>query len=151
MVACLIGALMSLAVGPVVTLIDFFSGKAGCSRDRIGMVTSPDDIWVSLVQEEVCSDGFFQTTVVDIVQLVPRGAEPTGENDVFAVDAHGAAENRPIPQWLSSQELQITIPNKSLIDLRKNSYQGIDISIRFDHDDPIERQQFLKSLGLDPE
>jgi hypothetical protein len=111
---------------------------------------SPNDISVAYLDEGICSDGLFQTTIVDYVQVARRGVEPTRENDVFATDVHGGLEDHPAVQWLSSQKLQITVPNKSLIGLQKGSYNGVDVAVTFDPDDPVARQQFLKSLGLQP-
>jgi hypothetical protein len=123
---------------------------AGCSRNTIEMLVSPDDIWAAFVQEEVCSDGAFVTTVVNYVQVERRGVEPTRENDVFAIVDHGALDDRPILQWLTTRELRIMVPNNALIGLQKGSYQEINVVVRFEPDDPADRQQFLKSLGLDP-
>jgi len=62
----------------------------GCSRDKKRMMWSPDDLWVALVQEEVCSDGGFVTTVTDYVQLVRRGVKPTRKNDVLLKKSMGS-------------------------------------------------------------
>jgi hypothetical protein len=125
-------------------------GKAGCDRETVSLLVSPDESWVAFVQEDVCSDGAFVTNVSDIVQLVRRGGEPKREDNVFALDAHGRPENRPLTRWLSSQKLHITVPNKSLIGLQKTRHEGIDIEIKFEPDDSVERQQFLKQFGLAP-
>ena len=114
-------------------------------------MVSPDDSRVAFVQEEVCSDGAFQTTILDYVQLVRRGVEPTRENDIFAVEEHGVAKYRPLLQWLSSHELQITVPNKSLIGLRKSRYEAIEVVVKFNPDNPVERERFLKENGLSPD
>jgi hypothetical protein len=47
-------------------------GKGGCEREAISMLMSPDDAWVALVHENICSDGAFVTTVTDTVQLTRR-------------------------------------------------------------------------------
>jgi hypothetical protein len=133
--------------------------KGGCQREAISVLMSPDDAWVALVQEDICSDGYFVTTVTDTVQLSPRGAtdavqltshsdKPKHENDIFALDEHGHPEMRPLTRWLSPQQLQITVPNKSLIGLQKSSYEGIEVVVKFEPDDPAERERWLKSLGL---
>ena len=133
--------------------------KGGCQRLTISAEISPDETWWALTQEDVCSDGYFVTTIIDTVQLVRRETvdtidltehpiEPRHEDDVFAVEEHGHPENRPLTRWLSPQILQITVPNKSLIGLRKPTFQGIEISIKYDPDDPVERERWLKSLGL---
>ncbi len=84
----------------------------------------------------------------DIVQLVRRGQKSEDSDDVFAIEEHGDPTNRPTLRWLSPQKLQIAVPNKSLIGLQKSSYEGIDIVIKFEPDDPAERERWLKSLGL---
>jgi len=135
--------------------------KRSCQGETISALKSPDDQWLALVQEDVCSDGYFVTTVTDTVQLVHSDATdavqfsqhpgtPNHENDVFALDEHGNPVNRPLTRWLSPATLQITVPNKSLIGLQKGSYEGIDIVVRFEPDDPAERQRWLRSLGLLP-
>ena len=45
-------------------------------------------------------EGLAGTAITDIVQVVRRGQEPKHENDVFAVDEGGRAQNRPLTQWL---------------------------------------------------
>jgi hypothetical protein len=149
--ACLLGTALSSFSDP--TVAQNVPGKdiAGCSRDEILRIASPDLSWVAFVQEEVCSDGAFVTTIDDIVQLARRGVVPKHKSDVFAIAEHGDPGSRPVLRWLSDQKLQITVPNRSLIGLRKNRYRGIDVVVRFDPDDPIARQQFLQNLGLDPE
>ena len=137
-------------------------GEAGCQRQTISMLMSPDDAWVALVHEDICSDGYFVTTVTDTVQLVRRDTtdavvlawhadEPKHDNDVFALDEHGHPENRPLTRWLSSQKLQITIPNKSTIGLQKSGYEGIEIVLNYEPDDPTEREQWLNSRAAERE
>ncbi|HVZ52943.1 MAG TPA: hypothetical protein VG986_13315 [Pseudolabrys sp.] len=155
-------AVLFFAVGATVLPVPALAqGKAGCQRETISVLTSPDDTWVALVQEDVCSDGFFVTTITDTIQLTRRDAtgviqlathpdKPKHENDVFALDEHGDPENRPLTRWLSPTKLQVTVPNKSLIGLHKTSYEGIEIVVKYEPDDPVERQRWLKSLGLAP-
>jgi len=135
--------------------------KGGCQRRTISVLMSPDDAWVALVQEDMCSDGYFVTTLTDTVQLARCDTtaavqltwhpdKPKHENDVFALDEHGQPENRPLTRWLSAQKLQITVPNKSLIGFQKSNYERIEIVIKYEPDDPAERERWLKSLGLSP-
>lgn len=133
--------------------------KANCQRETISVLISPDNSWVAAVQEDTCSDGYFVTTVTDkvelarleatdVVRLNPHADKPRHENDVFALDEGGHPENRPLTRWLSTSKLQITVPNKSLIGLQKSNYEGVDILVQFEPDDPSERARWLKSLGL---
>lgn len=129
-------------------------GAAECNRNTFSKAPSPDYAWVAFQQEETCSDGAFVTTAMDVIGLVPRGDERKAEGsrdslktyDIFASEAHGA-EYRPIIKWLSPQILQITVPNRSFIGLQKNTFNGIDIVVRFNPDDPEERRKLLESRG----
>jgi hypothetical protein len=144
-VSCMI--LADTAVGQV---------RAGCDRLTVAVQLSPDDEWAALVQESVCTDGAFVTVMTDVVQLVRHSQlgkeirlawqhdQANHEGDVFGLDIHGHREDRPRLRWLSSTKLQITVPNKSLIGLQKASYEGIEIVVKFDPDDPAERQRFLQ-------
>jgi hypothetical protein len=123
---------------------------AECERETISTLMSPDDSWVAVVQEITCSNqAFGMTSVTDGVQLVRRGDELKESNDVFGVDRGGWKE-RPLTRWLSPSKLQITVLNKSLIGLQKSSYDGVDIVVKFEPDDPVERERWLKSRGLPP-
>jgi hypothetical protein len=135
--------------------------KGGCERATISMLVSPDDTWVALVQKDVCSDGFFVTTIVNTVQLArhaligavdlsPRPELPAiQENDVFAVEGP-SPEQRPLTQWLSPNKLQITVPNLSLIGLKKSGYKGVEIVVKFEPNDPDARERWLQERGLKP-
>jgi hypothetical protein len=78
------------------------------------------------------------------IRLTWKHDEANHEGDVFGLDIHGHREDRPRLWWLSPTKLQITVPNKSLIGLQKADYQGIEIVVKFEPDDPAERERFLK-------
>jgi len=126
--------------------------EAGCERQTVSLLVSPDDAWTALIYEDLCSHGpAFTTVILDRVHLVRRGEESKEDSDVLVVDEGGHPENRPLTQWLSPQKLQITIPNKSLVSLRKRSYEGIEVVVKFNPDNPVERDRFLKERGLPPD
>lgn len=126
--------------------------EAGCARETIAMLVSPDDAWTALIQEDLCSHGpAFTTSILDRVQLVRRNEESKENSDVLIVDEGGHPENRPLTQWLSPKKLQITIPNKSLVSLRKSSLEGIEVAVKFNPYNPAERSRFLKERGLPPD
>jgi hypothetical protein len=125
---------------------------AACDADTISTLVSPDDDWVALVQEVVCSgEGFGTTSITDGVQIVRRGGQPEKGNDICVIDEGGHPENRPLIRWLSYRKLQITVPNKSLIGLQKNTYMDFEIVIKFEPDDPIARERWLRSLKSSPD
>ncbi len=127
-------------------------GSLGCQREMIAMgVSPPDDKWVAIVQEEVCTGiGIASTGVTDVVQLLLRESKSENGEDVFAIEEHGDPTNRPNIKWLSPTKLQITVPNTALIGLDKKSHAGIEIAIKYEPDDPAERERYLKQFGLTP-
>jgi hypothetical protein len=148
--ACLAAAIVSTTTASY--------SEAGCERETIAAVVSPDSRWVALIREGVCFAGNV-TVSTDTVQLVRREAsdtvkllgsadEPSHENDVLVVDYYGHFENRPILRWLAPQELQVTIPNLSGVGLQKSSYQDVKISIRYEPDDPAARERWRKEHAL---
>src|SRR5437763_4070816 len=140
-----------LACPLVVMLAGATKARAECQSEVISFQLSPDDAWAALVQEEMCTgDGPASVGVTDTVQIIARGQEPTHLNDVFAVEEHGRPENRPLIRWLAARKLQITVPNLSLIGLQKPQYSGVEISMKFEPDDPAARDRWLTDLGLRP-
>jgi hypothetical protein len=141
-----------VAAIPILSHGGFADEKSECERKTISMLMSPDDSWIVLVHEDTCSGGDFATTgITDTVQLLRPGEESKHQNDIFAVEEHGNPLNRPMTRWLGPQKLQITIPNRSLIGLKKRRYEDVEIVIKYDPDDPAERARFLKELGLSPD
>jgi hypothetical protein len=134
------------------------NAAAECTNRVISTLLSPDDSWIAVVRETFCSnESLAMSSTGDAVELIRSGAElpmniqqgiePIKSNTVLGID-RGSWEDRPITRWLSPNKMQITVPNKSLISLRKSNFEGIEIAIRFDPDDPSERERWLKSLDL---
>jgi hypothetical protein len=132
-----------------------------CEREMIAKSSSPDGSWIAFIQEGTCTSGSV-TVSTDTVRLAKRESfdevhqrshveKAEYENDVLVVDYYGRAENRPLLRWLSLSQLQITIPNISNVGLRKRSFQGVDILVTYDPDDPAARQKWRKERGLAPE
>ena len=114
------------------------------------MAISPNDDYVALVTEEVCTSlGIATTGISDVVSIKAHVAKSSEEQDVFFVEEHGDPENRPVVTWVDTYKLQIKVPNRSLIELKKEKFQRVEISVKFDPDDPAERARWLKSLHSD--
>lgn len=153
---CLIIGAMGLLLEEPVVAQDVLS----CERETIARSVSPDQTWVALVQEGMCTTGRVAVST-DTVRLerisemkeIPLGArfeKAEYENDVLVVDYYGRPEARPIVNWLSPRKLQITIPNISGVGLQKNNYQDVEITIKYDPDDPLAREKWRKDRGLTP-
>jgi hypothetical protein len=150
-----------LAAGVTVLNGGALALEAQCERETISTVVSPDNTWVALVQEGLCTGGSITVStdtvqlarrnLTDTIQLAQRPEAPQHENDILVVDYYGHAENRPVTRWLSPEKLQITIPNISAIGLHKSNYQGVEIVIKYEPDDPAARERWRKERGLAPE
>ncbi len=124
----------------------------GCDSEIIAQTLSADHAWRALVREETCSDGAFTTTMADVVHLV--GASSDGgkaiEGDVFAVSEGGHPYNRPVIRWVGPRLLDIVVPNKSSIGLRRDAFDGVTIRVRFNPDNPEERKRWLEDIKMAP-
>jgi hypothetical protein len=130
-----------------------------CERETISILVSPDYAWVALVKDGVCTQErsivasrytvrLTRTDSIGEIQLAPRHEEPEYENDILEVSDYGV--NRPIIQWLSSRKLQIALPNMSGVTVQKSSYQGVEIVVKYDSDDPAARAKWRRERGRLP-
>jgi hypothetical protein len=149
--ALLVGALSLCTITPA------FS-DATCEARPIAMSMSPDDKWIAVVREGLCTAGSVSvsTNTVEIVprdamsnlSLLPSSGQPEHEGDVLAVDYYGHFQSRPVLRWLSPQSLQIAIPNISGVGLSKPNYRGVQIVVKYKPDDPAAREKWVKEHGL---
>jgi hypothetical protein len=159
-----LNVMLVAASGAAVAGAQLARAEGGCWSSTISALISPDDVWVALVRQEICSDGLFVTTVVDKVQLVrrisidtiplgPRPDEPIHENDVFGIEEAGYPPIRPLTRWLSPDQLEISIPNLIPVGSQKSEYEGVQIVVKHNPDDPAAsaaREQWLIEHGLRP-
>jgi hypothetical protein len=123
------------------------------SEVRAVVLRSPDGQWEADVDRRVCFSWGIATTGIDDVVAIRHSGEPASRGadvqpeDVFYVDAHN---QYPLLLWPSPSHLEITVPNESRTAVIRNSYQGIEISVKYDPDNPAETAAFL-SRGSDPE
>jgi hypothetical protein len=123
--------------------------ERGCDRTIISSAFSPDHAWSALVYRDVCSHGSAMTTVIlEKVRLVRHGEDQNRDEDVLVLDQPSNPAGHPAPEWLTSRVMQITIPNNSIITLKKNKYIDVEVKIKFDPDDPSQRREFLKKFNL---
>jgi len=82
---------------------------------------------------------------MDKVLLVPKGRKGDESGKVLVIDAISATQ-RPVIDWVSDRTLQIKVPVNSLIGLQKSMEGDVTVSVKFDPDDPAERERFLSAL-----
>lgn len=122
---------------------------AGCTREELSHVQSPDGAWIAAVYLEICSDGAFTTTATDNVQIASTN-DRERKADIFAEDEDGYPEDRPDITWVSSDQLRITVPHWSTIGLHPQPFGPVGVELIIKPDDPAVRTQIFKRLGLPP-
>ncbi len=121
----------------------------GCHQTTLSVLRSPDTAWTAVIDQEVCSGvGIASTSVTNVVSLLEAGEKPELGNAVLAFDA--VVNQLPIMEWVYSDKLQITVPNKSWIGMQKNSLKTVQVVVKFYPDYPAEREQWLRGLALTP-
>lgn len=114
-----------------------------CEYQTVAAVPSPDGVWSAVARQEVCGTITpASTSVVYFVHLVRKDEKLVRDNAVLILD-----EEQFRLDWLSAQKLQIIAPVYSYIPLEKADYQGIEVVLKFDPDDPVERVRVLKQQG----
>jgi hypothetical protein len=114
--------------------------RSDCERSWERRFKSPDGKWLAVVHDDVCSGGLGSDglTVVDLVVadrpqqvvtvLIPFGQWTQGE--VVRLT------------WTSARNLEIFVPNRTDFSLSMVRYSDIDIAVKFDHDNPEDREKW---------
>jgi len=111
--------------------------ESGCTRKILSSMASPDNAWTVVVNEDICGRGpSFTTVILERVRLVPRGGERHRDGEILVLDEGSNPASHPLPRWLSSQEIQITIPNNSIITLKMTKCRHVEVKLKFNPDDP---------------
>lgn len=127
-------ALMLVGVAYLIMLVflNFFSPGLSCTNYPMFNLPSPDGGHIATAFQEVCNDGKLKT-VISLSGHLP--ASLVGQKTViFSAESSVTSkmgEVKPLSfsaKWLASNRLQITIPDKNVIFLTKQSnVYGIDI------------------------
>ena len=118
----------------------------GCSRkcERLSSatITSPDGAWIASAHANACGGGFGTGYTSNTVDL--RRSNDSGE-PMTVLAPEGQWEPTQLAQlrWLDSTRLEIQVPNRTWLPLYVASFQGVNIEVRYDHDNPADRGSWL--------
>ena len=124
-------------------------GRQGCDRALLSSHPSPDLVRVAMVQEDICSDGYFVTMPSYSVSLVRQNRmndyqlrghfDHLDHKDTTIATISGAGSGAvPLLSWRSDAELRMSVPRGARIGVMETVLDGVSISMRVYGDDGIE-------------
>jgi hypothetical protein len=127
-----------------VGLLPIPGAAPGCEqRDLLSQAASPDGVWTARIYYNVCSDGYFVTTVSNTVEVRPADKGTSSipsEGVVFGMDVGPYDQGKPLAaKWTGARNLEITIPNDAWAGRQASNFADVSISYRYVSDDPVER------------
>ena len=105
--------------------------QPGCEYTILSQSVSPDGKWSALVEQAICGNGAFTTTVTNAVRLVQSDTAPLDEGIVLVVDVGGDVNAQPIVGWETSEVLHISVPTGALIGRKEQKYEQVAVEIDF--------------------
>jgi hypothetical protein len=129
--------------------VDNFAGSvpAGCSDYSVKEIPSPNPLLSGFLVDEYCTDGALTADMsTQVVIATKKGRLKDGEI-VLSVDTNGDSHQKPKVEWLTASEIRLTIPDISLIGIRKATSHGIKVTTHFVPDRPEDRREMLKNSG----
>ena len=145
-----LGAVLLTLLAAVWAVTGDGDGKDTCEHAIVARVPSPDGAWEARIDEAVCLFGFGTGAVVAGDHLVStRG--PARSADLLGVDTGAHEDERPRLMWTAPDVLQVTVPNRSFLKVLMREFDGVQVDLRFDPDDPAERAAWLRKYGMSPD
>jgi len=115
-----------------------------CTRVWQSRLPSPDGDWVASVHQEVCKRGIVSDAQIGVA-LQPRG-DTAGAKDILWPSGQWSKPSLVHLGWISDQELEVTVPNRSIVPDTIARYRGVAIRIVYRHDDPVDRTRWLDGV-----
>jgi hypothetical protein len=125
-----------------------------CGRFERASAMSPDGAMKALMVDFDCGGFGIVQTGTAVAILESRQDWPSLDTEVFSSgELYDRDTTAARLEWIDARHLRITVPN----DLGINSYKAIEgkvaIEIKFDPDDPVARERFMRErderLGYD--
>ena len=119
---------------------------AACTRhgcEPIASLTraSPNGQWLAIAHSDACGGGFGTGYTDNRVDL--RRADSDESLTVLVPEGQWQPTELVALNWISTDRLRITVPNRTTANLWVAMYHGINIDVRYDHDDPPDRAKWM--------
>jgi hypothetical protein len=102
---------------------------------------SPDGKWIAEVHEDVCDAGLGGS---DDITVVLRPASVSGAATVVLAPSGQWKDPKLVkPRWLGAQNLEVSVPNRTTFGTQLPRYDGAEVAVRFENDDPTDRTRWL--------
>jgi hypothetical protein len=119
-------------------------GAARCEQRKVlAQALSPDGAWVATIYNNICSDGWFVTTISDTVEISrpdEKASSVPSRGTVFGMDDSPYGVDKPFAlAWKGMRIIEVTIPNDAWAGKQDEAFDDVDIIYRYIPDDPVER------------
>jgi hypothetical protein len=114
--------------------------QEGCHVLKSASAASSDGKWSAISHSDVCGGGMGNGYVSDFIDLQSEAAEV---HTVLIPEGQWPTSDLPLLKWINGRTLEVVVPNRSLFPLREENYQGVTIQVRYEHDDPPDRDKWL--------
>jgi hypothetical protein len=127
-------------------IVSTCAGLAGCTRhgcEPIASLTraSPNGQWLAIAHSDACGGGIGTSYTDNRVDL--RRAGSNESESVLVPEGQWQPSELVGLNWVSAEQLQITVPNRTILDLWVASSHGINIDVQYDRDDPADRARWI--------
>ena len=114
----------------------------GCNRVwSSDAFPSPDGLWVARVNEVVCSGGL--GSAVEKTVDVYLAQDPRLSATVLSPSGQWKDPARVKLHWVGSKLLEVIVPNRTVFDFQLSTYRDVQIVVRYENDDPVDRANWM--------
>lgn len=104
---------------------------------------SPDGKWVAESREDVCDAGLVGSAISRGVLLRPAGR--SGPETVLLVpEGQWSRPDDVTIWWTRPSELEVTVPNRTMLDTFVPRYRGVTVRVLYQNDDPADRALWVR-------
>ena len=107
---------------------------ARCKVTPLSAAVSPAGTWIARVDQVICGDGAYVTTVSDQVTLSRPRARREDATVIFSADEGGHPENHPTGIWRGSRALEIRMSHRSLVALSRAHAHDVVVDVVYTAD-----------------
>jgi hypothetical protein len=103
---------------------------------------SPDGKWIAAVHRYVCDSELGASEQKDVE--VRLASDLKSRKVIMPPSGQWTAPQRIKLNWVGASILEVTVPNRTALDSDMLEHRGVEIRVRYEHDDPADRANWLK-------
>lgn len=125
-------------------------GVAPCEEAVVARLPSPGGAWEAVLDQSICPVGLGGASIVARVNLVST-RDPARTAVLLGVDTGGHDDGRPRLVWTAPDVLQVTVYDRSYLNVLTREFGGVRVDLRYDPDNPANRAAWRREHGMSPE